>query len=208
VGKSFLLHFSFVDGENHGKEGKRKVITHGFERRFPAGKPIGVDRKSPGHKPLANRIGRRAATHTTSACALKLEYSPQFSPDGSKIVFASDRSGSPEIWVSDSAGRNLRQLTENTGSGSPRWSPDGRQIVYDSLIDGNAEICVINADGGPPRRLTTDPAEDIVPSWSHDGQWIYFCSNRTGSQQIWKLPAAGGQAVQFTLRLPSSSSIR
>ncbi len=142
--------------------------------------------------------GAQKPTPRQLVLSTQQENSPQYSPDGSKIVFASDRSGSPEIWVCDNEGGNLLQLTENTGSGSPRWSPDGRQIVYDSLIDGNAEICVINAEGGKPRRLTSDPAEDIVPSWSRDGQWIYFCSNRTGSQQIWKMPARGGQAVQVT----------
>jgi Tol biopolymer transport system component/DNA-binding winged helix-turn-helix (wHTH) protein len=126
------------------------------------------------------------------------EDSPQYSPDGSKIVFASDRSGSLEIWVCDSNGGNLLQLTNSHRNGSPRWSPDGRQIVYDSVAEGNAEIYVISAEGGTSRRLTNDAAEDIVPSWSRDGQWIYFCSNRSGSQQIWKMPAAGGAAVQVT----------
>jgi Tol biopolymer transport system component/DNA-binding winged helix-turn-helix (wHTH) protein len=126
------------------------------------------------------------------------EDSPQFSPDGSKIVFASDRSGSTEIWVCDSNGGNLLQLTDSAKNGSPRWSPDSRQIVYDSLAEGNAEIYVIGAEGGSPRRLTSDPAEDIAPSWSRDGRWVYFCSNRGGGQQIWKMPAAGGPAVQVT----------
>ncbi|MGE0131842.1 MAG: winged helix-turn-helix domain-containing protein [Blastocatellales bacterium] len=126
------------------------------------------------------------------------EDSPQYSPDGSKIAFASDRSGSTEIWVCDSNGSHLLQLTNSTSSGSPRWSPDGRQIVYDSRAEGNAEIFVISAEGGRPRRLTNDLAEDITPSWSRDGRWIYFCSNRGGSQQIWKMPAAGGPAVQIT----------
>ena len=130
----------------------------------------------------------------------QFDQSPQYSPDGKRVVFVSDRSGSWEIWVCDSAGKRPLQLTEfkRRYTGSPRWSSDGRQIVFDSRAEGNAEIYVISADGGKPRRLTNDPAEDIVPSFSQDGQWIYFCSNRSGSLQIWKLPVAGGQAAQVT----------
>ena len=126
--------------------------------------------------------------------------SPDFSPDGKRIVFASNRSGLSQIWVADSTGEHPVQLTAFTNgfSGSPRWSPDGRQIVFDARPADSADIYVINAEGGPPRRLTTDPAEDVVPSWSRDGQWIYFSSKRSGSPQIWRMPASGGPATQVT----------
>ena len=128
------------------------------------------------------------------------ENGPQYSPDGKRIVFASRRSGSFEIWVCDADGRNPRQLTNIGGAltGTPRWSPDSRQIVFDSSLSGNASIYVINADGGAARRLTSHTDEDITPSWSRDGQWIYFGCTRSGSMQIWKVPVAGGTAVQVT----------
>ncbi len=125
--------------------------------------------------------------------------SPDLSPDGKRIVFASNRSGISQIWVADSTGEHPVQLTTFTNgfTGSPRWSPDGRQIVFDARPADSSDIYVINAEGGPPRRLTTDPAEDAVPSWSN-GQWIYFTSKRSGSPQIWRMPASGGQANQVT----------
>jgi Tol biopolymer transport system component/DNA-binding winged helix-turn-helix (wHTH) protein len=132
----------------------------------------------------------------------RFDMDAQFSPDGGKIAFASDRSGSWEIWVCQSDGQHPVQLTSfnRSLSGSPRWSPDGRQIAFDSRAEGNAEIFVISAEGGKPRRLTTEPSPDVVPSWSRDGQWIYFSSSRSGSPQVWKQPASGGQAVQVTSR--------
>lgn len=128
------------------------------------------------------------------------EASPRYSPDGKRIAFVSNRSGSEEIWVGDSEGEKPIRLTSFRGplAGSPSWSPDGKQIVFDCRPEGNADIFVVSSEGGQPRRLTFDPAEDIVPSWSHDGEWIYFTSHRSGRLQVWKIPANGGDAIQIT----------
>ncbi len=106
----------------------------------------------------------------------------QFSPDGKRIVFASTRSGTSEIWVCDSDGSNPRQLTfSGLWAGTPRWSPDGRQIAFDSSPEGHLGLFIVGVEGGRPRRLTTDASNDSIASWSRDGNWIYFVSDRTGS---------------------------
>jgi dipeptidyl aminopeptidase/acylaminoacyl peptidase len=128
-----------------------------------------------------------------------IESGPQFSPDGSKIVFESTRSGAYEIWLCRSDGSGLIQLTHfNTVTGTPRWSPDGEQIAFDSSAPGNADIFVMDSRGGSIRPLTHDPSADVVPSWSRDGRWVYFASDRSGDWQVWKMPSAGGPAVQVT----------
>ena len=126
--------------------------------------------------------------------------SAQYSPDGSRIAFRSDRSGFHEIWVCDAEGRNAVQLTHFNGplTGTPRWSPDGKWIAFDSRPEGQADIYAVGVAGGPPRPMTNDGSEDVVPSWSRDGQWIYFASNRSGSWQVWKVPFGGGPKVQVT----------
>ena len=125
---------------------------------------------------------------------------PQFSPDGTRIVFTSTRSGNNEIWICDSEGRNTSQLTSFNGPdlGSPRWSPDSRWIAFDGNKAGNWDIYIISRDGGQPRRLTAGPSDKWRPSWSHDGRWIYFGSTKTGDEQVWKTPAQGGEAVRLT----------
>jgi Tol biopolymer transport system component/DNA-binding winged helix-turn-helix (wHTH) protein len=130
----------------------------------------------------------------------RYEAGPQFSPDGKRITFHSDRSGAFEIWTSDADGGNAVQLTSlgRSNTGTPRWSPDARHIAFDARTAGAADIFVIDPEGGLPQRLTTDPADDVVPSWSRDGRWIYFASMRTARWQVWKVPAAGGRAVQVT----------
>ena len=128
--------------------------------------------------------------------------SAQFSPDGKRIAFYSYRTGTSEIWVSDSDGSTAAQLTSLGGvaCGTPRWSPDGAAIAFDASPDGHWDIFVIAAAGGAPRRLTRDPSSDAVPSWSRDGNSIYFTSDRGGAREIWKMPSGGGEAVQVTRR--------
>jgi Tol biopolymer transport system component/DNA-binding winged helix-turn-helix (wHTH) protein len=124
---------------------------------------------------------------------------PEYSPDGGRTAFVSDRSGSHEIWVRN-AGGELLQLTSFDGpyTGSPRWSPDGRRLVFDSRPEGHADVYVVDAEGGIPQRLTFEVSNELDPSWSADSAWIYFGSKRTDRWQIWKIPAAGGEAVQIT----------
>ena len=142
--------------------------------------------------------GKEAAAKVISSTGY--DSSPQYSPDGSRVAFRSNRSGSNEIWVSDSSGRTPVQLTHYGGplTGTPRWSPDGMNIAFDTRPDGQADIYVVPSFGGAPRRVTKSEFEDVVPSWSADGAWIYFASNRTGAWQVWRSPAAGGAEEQVT----------
>jgi len=152
--------------------------------------------------PHANGGVRTVAEPAPVIASTLTDHSPQFSPDGKRIVFASDRDGYLEIWVSASDGSGASQLTtlKSSRSGSPRWSPDGRQIVFDSLASGTNDIWMVGSEGGSPKQLTTEPSNDARPSFSRDGRWIYFRSDRSGSQQIWKIPSSTPfkPAVQVT----------
>jgi Tol biopolymer transport system component len=74
----------------------------------------------------------------------RLDSDPQFSPDGRKLAFVSDRSGSRQIWVADSDGSNALQLTSSAGfTNAPRWSPDGKWIAFASMQNENRDIYVV-----------------------------------------------------------------
>ena len=89
------------------------------------------------------------------------EGGPQFSPDGARIAFHSDRTGSFEIWVCDAVGSNLVQLTSFGGPlvGTPRWSPDGRRLAFDvSCETDTSDIHVIDRRRrSPDDSVTTEP---------------------------------------------------
>ena len=141
------------------------------------------------------------------AVSTREDSSPEISPDGKRLAFASNRSGSYEIYVSGADGSNPVQLTSmkaSSDTGTPRWSPDGKLIAFDSRLEGHGDIFVVSAEGGVPRRLTTEPYDNQIPAWSRDGRWIYFISDRAGAQQVWKVSAEGGAAVQVTKNAANS----
>ena len=151
--------------------------------------------------PQSTRPGPLPARLTASSWQ---DGGPQFSPDGASIAFHSDRSGSDEIWLCDTTGANLVQLTSFGHSldgfaGTPRWSPDSRQLVFEARVKGHPGLYVINADGGVPRQVMIEPfGYGVVASWSSDGHWIYFGAKHSGRWEIWKVRAGGGRAVQVT----------
>ncbi len=112
------------------------------------------------------------------------EGSPSFSPDGSKIAFASyrDQNSSSDIYVMNADGSGRVNLTAGSGDGvDPAWSPDGSKIAFssDRAAADYPHIYVMNADGsGTASRLTTTPSEaqvgDVSPAWSPDGRRIAF----------------------------------
>jgi Tol biopolymer transport system component/DNA-binding winged helix-turn-helix (wHTH) protein len=124
------------------------------------------------------------------------QWDPSYSPDGRRLAFGSNRSGSDQIWVSDAQGGGASQIThlEAARPGCPRWSPDGASIAFNAAHNVNSDIYVVGPDGGEPRRVTTHAGGDTVPNWSGDGRWIYFTSARSGQDQIWKVPAAAGES--------------
>jgi Tol biopolymer transport system component len=126
------------------------------------------------------------------------EMDAQSSPDGSRIVWISIRTGF-ELWTSSATGENPSQLTRlNRYSGTPRWSPDGKWIAFDSYGGNSAQIFVVDAEGRNLHSITGGAHDNVVPSWSRDGKWIYFASDRTGSSQIWKRSLESGAEVQLT----------
>jgi Tol biopolymer transport system component/DNA-binding winged helix-turn-helix (wHTH) protein len=150
--------------------------------------------------PLRDEAGDEAPGRRLIGGGDRWNFDPRLSPDGSRLAFASTRSGSYEIWTAGADGANERRLT-SFGSGlvgHPRWSPDGRQIAFVARPEGHADIYRVGADGGPPLRLTTHPLDELAPEWAGDGRALYFSSRRTGEWEIFRLSLETGEERRMT----------
>src|SRR5579864_3643143 len=106
---------------------------------------------------------------------------PAWSPDGTRIAFASDRTGRFRIHVMHADGTHDRRITASKHGGdlSPSWSPDGRSIVFSNTADWS--LYVVDSNGSGRRRLTvSNVVRDTDPAWSPDGAWIAFVRGESG----------------------------
>lgn len=124
---------------------------------------------------------------------------PRLSPDGSKIVFRSERDGNDEIYTMNPSGNNVTRLTTNSGyDASPSWSADGTKIAYVSGTTNHLDIYIMNADGTNPINVTNSVANEVNVKWSPDGSKIAFISNRGGLYQLYTILPDGSGYSRLT----------
>jgi TolB protein len=118
-------------------------------------------------------------------------FSPAASPDGSKVAMILSKDGSPDVYVCNADGSNLKRLTTGVEDSSPCWSPDGQWVCFATKIAGRRLLAKVPADGGAVQVIhTTGAPNPTEPDWSPDGKWIAFTS-QTGEFDICVMPADG-----------------
>jgi len=123
-----------------------------------------------------------------------------------QIAFASNRTGLPQIWMINTNGTGLHQITNNPlGACQPDWSPDGTRLVYISPCEENREsyrgasMYIANADGSNDVQLPTVSGGDYDPDWSPDGSKLVFTSLRNGEwPQIFVMDLATQEVTQLS----------
>jgi Tol biopolymer transport system component len=144
---------------------------------------------------------------------LGFDAQPVISPDGTRIVFVSDRDGSTDLWIADVDGNDARALTEETHASfiSPTWTPDGDAVVATRRSGGEVELRLYHVDGGSGVTLTTGSddggPEGVGAAVSPDGRFVYYAAEggRTDSPtddfpvtQVFRLDLDSGATRQVT----------
>jgi dipeptidyl aminopeptidase/acylaminoacyl peptidase len=135
---------------------------------------------------------------------------PQWSPDGRRIAFVSNRTGkafdenrNTDVWVVDAAGGSPVKISDHDEADtSPRWSPDGRTIAFLSAVPekSHPRIWLVAAAGGAPSRTAADNV-DLIPAalrWAEDGKALYFETGYRGTSQLIRVDLASRRAAPIT----------
>ncbi|MEI6074943.1 MAG: hypothetical protein WCS94_05170 [Verrucomicrobiota bacterium] len=129
-----------------------------------------------------------------------LNTSASVSPDGSKLAMVLSKSGSPNIWIANADGSNLKHLTTGIEDSSPCWSADGQWICFATKIAERRRLAKVSVAGGAVHTLNTaGVANPTEPDWSPDGKWIAFTS-QMGDFSICVMPADGSLAPVVLVR--------
>lgn len=127
---------------------------------------------------------------------------PAWSPDGSKIAFASNRDGADAIYVMNANGSGVTRLTSDMGVSDnvPHWSPDGSKIAFNRIVNAQPPsyaVYVMNADGSGLVNMTATLGIDAWLAWSPDGSKMAFAGH-TGNGGIYLINTDGTGLKRLT----------
>jgi len=187
---------------------KRPVVTEGSFNASPTFSPDGS-------QIAFSRSGGAGnidifVTSATAGGALRrltstrgIDTNPAWSPIGRQIAFTSDRSGTPQIYVMDAEGTNVRRISRsgryNDGAA---WSPDGKRIAYAQRAGiERFDIVVVDVITGEARQLTSAPGSHETPTFSPDGLKIAYAGkygSGTEATQIYVMDDDGSNVRRLT----------
>lgn len=115
------------------------------------------------------------------------------------IAFASNRTGTKEIWVMDYDGANARQVTGHKSTSlSPDWAPGGGRLAYTSFVGGPPGVYVADLSSGVKTPVAIDGDQNISPSFAPDGRKVVFSRALGANPEIFVADAGGGNLRQLT----------
>ena len=121
------------------------------------------------------------------------------SPNGQSIVAAVENGGATNLFLMDSAGHELRELTHTGGINvGPAFFPDGGTIAFTSDRSGTPQVYTMGLEGGAPARITYSGSYNTTPAVSPKGDLIAYQSREGGRFDIYKIPISGGSPLKLT----------
>jgi Tol biopolymer transport system component len=196
-----------------GKSETQPVLAHGSSITPLIAEPrdFATPRFSPDGKRVAFTVGGASATDVwvfdrtkgtlTRVTSDGVNQRPDWSPDGKRLVFVSDRGGQPAFWSQPADGSGPAELLYRPTEGDPfegLLSPDGHWLVYRTgpAARSPRSIFAVRLDGDrTPIVLVTNRFYTQMPRLSPDGRWLAYQSNESNSFEIYvrPFPGAGGR---------------
>ena len=201
-GGSYSLQLGSADGTT-----ATEAFATGFPAIFPRWSPDGerlVFNSVGGDGPRQVFVANADGTGLSQLTKQENGHSDygSWSPDGSWILFESDRSGTWETYRISIDGSHTEQVTTGRSS-APRYSPDGATIAFHDVRNGSDfDLFLIDADGRNERVLFQGPGDQRLPEWSPDGTTIAFISNAGGHHDLFEIEVASGAVRQVTHQPP------
>ncbi len=202
-----LTHGGVVNLEpRFSPDGKRVAFVstafnghlHIFAGQFRKGELLNVQRLTGENRSDLPRYYYSAFDH---------EISPAWSPDGTEIIFVTNRGhiyGTGGFWrMKAAAGAEAHEIhyEETTWKARPDFSPDGKRIVYASYLGQQwHQLWVMPSQGGDAFPLSYGDFDNVAPRWSQDGKHIAFISNRGGNTSLWTQEIPGGAQTELVAK--------
>jgi Tol biopolymer transport system component len=181
--------------DGHGTTGPSRALTTGTARAnrpafSPDGTRIAFDRWQPGTNPdvwVMDRAGHGAAPVTSDP---GVDTTPNWTPEGDRIVFLTTRSGTAEAWTVGADGKGEKRLASFSQDVQfLRLAPNGKRIAFDAKGErGGTRIWISGADGSDAQPLTAEQDALAYPIWSPDGSRLAAQGRREDDVDIVVLP--------------------